>query len=161
MFSLFFFLLTVAFTLIHLIKKKKPWNSAKTSEIFLSYFLVLNMGIPGIMAAIAHIFYGPETARMIGWAPGSPFQFEIGMANLAFGVLGLLCYWRRGRFWEAAIIGWSIFLLGCFAGHIKEFYVNHDAAPWNIGFFIWFNDLVLPIVALTTLCLVRDKEVRS
>lgn len=73
-------------------------------ETFLSYILFFNMGLMGLLGAYAHVFMGPETAKSIGWEPGSPFQYEIGMANLAFCTLGILSYWFRGSFWEASIV---------------------------------------------------------
>lgn len=149
--SLFLFGIVLICTLIHMIYKKKGWTNPKSPEIFLSYFLFFNVGVMGIVAFIMHIFWGPYTAKMIGWQPDSPFQFEIGMANLAFGVLGIIAFWRRGHFWEAVIIGWSVFLLGCFVGHVLDYYQHQNTAPWNWGTFLWFNDLFLPIVALVTL----------
>src|SRR6476659_8155319 len=31
-----------------------------------------------------------DVARSIGWPPGSPFQWEVGVADLGWGVLGVL-----------------------------------------------------------------------
>jgi hypothetical protein len=36
---------------------------------------------------------------MIGWPPGNPFQFEVGVHDGAWGVLGFLCIWIGGLFW--------------------------------------------------------------
>ncbi|MBA3958207.1 MAG: hypothetical protein H0X51_07430 [Parachlamydiaceae bacterium] len=130
---------------------KKAWNSDRRAEFFLSYLLLFNLGVMGLIAAYMHVFMGPETARQIGWLPGSPFQFEMGMANLAFGVLGILSYWIRGRFWDATVIGWNILFIGCFVGHLRDYIVNNNTAPWNIGIFIWFSDLFVPLLALVLL----------
>jgi len=105
----------------------------------------------GLLAAYAHVFMGPETAQRIGWEPGSPFQFEIGMANLSYGVLGVLSFWAGLRFKAATVIGWSILLLGCFVGHLLNYYETGNTAPYNLGVFLWFNDLFLPILALALL----------
>jgi hypothetical protein len=154
MLSIFLFLLALIFTATHLIYKK-GWVVDRSIETFLGYILLFNMGFMGVLAAYAHIFMGPETAKQIGWQPGSPFQFEIGMANLSYGVLGILSYWIRGRFWTASIIGWAIFLLGCFVGHLIDYYKYHNTAPLNIGVFIWFNDLFLPLLTLTLFFILR------
>ncbi len=149
------FILAVVFTLGHLAYTKE-WGSPKAKEVFLSYVLFFNLGILGLLAAYAHIFMGPETAKMIGWQT-SPFQFEMGMTNLSFGVLGVLSYWIRGRFWDATIIGWSIVFLGCFIGHVMDYYLHNNTAPYNIGIYIWFTDLFLPLLALATLFCLRCK----
>lgn len=149
-----FFIIAILFALGKLFYTKE-WD--RSSEIFLAYILFFNMGITGLLAAYAHIFMGPEIAKEIGWQPGSPFQFEMGMANLSYGVLGILAYWIRGRFWEAACIGWSILLLGCFVGHLIDYYVHGNNAPLNIGYYIWFYDLFLPILVLILLSIYRRK----
>jgi len=60
-----------------------------------------NVGIAGILGFYSHTFNAAATAEFIAWAPGSPFQFEVATANLAFGVLGVLCLWFGGAFWAA------------------------------------------------------------
>ncbi len=157
MLSIFLFIIAILFTFVHLAYKK---NRSKL-EVFLSYLLFFNMGVMGLLAAYAHLFRGPEIAHLIGWPAGNPFQFEIGMANLSYGVLGILAYWMRGRFWEAAIIGWSLFLLGCFVEHFMEFTLHNNAAPLNIGIFVWFNDLILPVLALAVLFCYRKEKVSA
>lgn len=153
MLSILLFILAIIITICHLTYKRK-WHDAKSIEIFLSYILFFMMGIMGLLAAYAHVFIGPEIAQSIGWE-SSPFQFEIGMANLAFGVLGILSYWFRGTFWDASIIGWSILLLGCFVGDVINYYAENNAAPYNIGPPIWFYDLFLPIFVLAMLYRIR------
>jgi hypothetical protein len=91
---------TVFFTLCHLIYKK-AWHLPKAVRIFLSYFLFFNIGVMSLLAAYANVFMGPETAALMGREAGSPFQFEMGMAYLSFGVIGMLAFWIRDRFWDA------------------------------------------------------------
>lgn len=157
MVSIFLFLFAIIFTICHLFYKK-GWYPRKIIETLLSYILLFNMGIMGLLGAYAHVFMGAETAKSIGWEPGSPFQFEIGMANLAFGVLGILCFWFRDSFWEASIIGWSVLFFGCFVGHVINYYAEDNAAPYNIGPYIWFYDLILPIFVLLLLYKLRNYQ---
>lgn len=160
MLILFLFVIALFFTFGHLAYKNE-WNFSKFIEVFLSYILFFNLGVMGILAAYAHVFMGPEIAKQIGWQPGSPFQFEMGMANLSFGVLGILSYWIRGRFWDATIIGWNVLFLGCFVGHVINYFDYHNNAPLNIGFYIWFSDLFLPLLALTMLTYLRTRRLNS
>jgi Family of unknown function (DUF6790) len=136
---------------IHLGVAKKPLTKGRVVEVILLYILVILVGVACILAGIGHIFMGPETARGIGWQPGSPFQFEIGLANWAFGLLGILCIWKRGEFWTATGIGVSVLLLGCAGLHIYEIVVHHNYAPYNAGAGILFNDGVLPVIILILL----------
>lgn len=147
MVSILLFLCAIIFTVSQLTYKQE-WYFPKSVETFLSFILLFNMGIMGLLGAYAHVLMAPETARSIGWEPGSPFQFEVGMANLAFGVLGVLSYWIRGKFWDAAIIGWCVLFLGCFVGHVINYYTENNTAPYNIGPYIWFYDLLLPILVI-------------
>lgn len=147
MLSLYLFGIVIVCTIIHLIAKW-DWHWAKISEVLLSYILLFNVGIMGFLAAFAHIFMGPETAKLIGWEPGSPFQFEMGMANLSYGVIGVLAYWIRGNFWVAVVVGWSVLMLGCLLGHVMDYILHGNNAPYNIGIYIWVNDLILPFVTL-------------
>lgn len=157
MLSLALFILALIFSLGQLAYKHQ-WDKATVADTVLAFILFFNMGVLSLLAAYAHVFLGPETAREIGWQPGSPFQFEIGMANLSYGILGILAFWIRGRFWEAACIGWSVLLLGCFVGHIIDYYTHHNTAPWNIGFYIWLTDLFLPLFILSLLGYTRAVE---
>lgn len=154
MFTFGLFVIAIVFTIAHLVYKKN-WSCPHRVEVFLGYLLLFSMGIMSLLAAYAHVFMGPETAKMIGWESGSPFQFEMGMANLSYGVLGVLAFWIRGRFWDASIIGWSILLLGCFVGHVMNYYAYHNMALYNIGPAIWFYDLFLPLMMLAMLCYLR------
>lgn len=157
MVSMILFAIATISTICHLAYQKE-WQHPKWMEVFLSYIFLFNMGIMGVLGAYAHIFMGAEIAKSIGWRPGSPFQFEVGMANLAFGVLGILCYWIRGRFWDASVIGWSVLFLGCFIGHIINYYTENNTAPYNIGVFIWFYDFLLPILVISLLCYLRSHQ---
>ena len=73
------------------------------------------------------------------------------VANLAFGVLGILCLWQRRGFWTATGIGYSIFLLGCAYGHLKEMIMQVNFSPYNVGPVLWVNDLAVPFGILTLL----------
>jgi hypothetical protein len=133
--------LAILFTLGHLLLRKQAAGSWIT--VLLSYLIFFNIGIMGLMAFIAHTFRAEETAALIGWPAGSPFQTEIAVANLAFGILGLMSLRFRGLFWLATVIGYSLFLLGAFIVHWLEF-LKGNAAPYNSGIFVWFGDLALP-----------------
>ncbi len=149
------FVLAIAGATVHiLIRKVRGRSTAKT---FLNYLLFFNVGLMGLLAFYAHVLMADATAERIGWATGSPFQTEIGIANLSYGVLGILSVWFRGKFSLATVIGYSILLLGAFVVHMIQF-SKGDVAPLNIGIFVWFNDLIIPLILLSLVIFLRRDE---
>ena len=47
----------------------------------LRYLFIFPLGVQALWAFFCHVFLPEETAASIGWAP-SPFQYEVGVANL-------------------------------------------------------------------------------
>ena len=144
----------LAAIVIHLRLDQTPRTGLRMVQVALFYFLVIFAGCGGLMGAVAHTFFARKIALGIGWHPGSPFQFEVAMANLAFGVLGIMCIWNRGGFRTATGVGLAVFLLGCAYGHVKEMLAG-DYAPYNAGPGIWLLDVVIPLTLLGLLCLRR------
>ena len=84
----------VVATGLHLWLGKRPVSSLRVAEVLLLYLLLIFAGVGGVMGFLGHTFMVQEIALKIGWQP-SPFQFEVAVANLAFGVLGILCLWQN------------------------------------------------------------------
>ena len=137
---------TILFVIIHLSVTKQQRTSEFVWAVVLTYAIVFNIGVSGIMAFYAHAFMPAETAAYIGWPAGSPFQFEVACANLAFGVLGLLCVWLRSTFRLATIIGYSIFLVGAAYGHIHQMSTTQDYVPGNAGAPLYVDIIAPPIL---------------
>jgi uncharacterized protein DUF6790 len=106
--------------------------------------LVYLVGVAGIIGATGHLLKADDVARSIGWPTGSPFQWEVGVADLGWGVLGVLSPAYGRGFWLATIIMASIFLLGAAVGHVKQMVVAKNLAPGNAGL-IFGADVVVPI----------------
>lgn len=144
--------LSVVLPLVHLLVSKEPWTKLRVVRILLLYALALGVGVIGlIFGFIPHVFFADETARMIGWAPGSPFQFEVGVHDGAWGVLGFLCIFIGGTFWLATGLGWALFMLGATYGHIHQMVKAGDYAPYN--FLTIFSDGFVGIWLLVLLFL--------
>ncbi len=145
-------LLSVLLPLAHLYLSKAPRTRTRVLRILLLYALVVDVGVVGLpFGFVPHVFFPDATARMIGWPTGSPFQFEVGMHDGAWGVLGFLCIWIGGTFWLATGLGWSLFMLGAAYGHIRETVVNSDYAPYN--FLTIFSDGFIAVWLLLLLWL--------
>ena len=153
MFALIIYLLAVPIGLINLIRNKNS-ERAKRLESFIVVMIFFQAGVGGLFGFVGHVFRPDQTAAYIGWPAGSPFQFEIGMANLMIGVLGILSIWFRGEFWLAATIGQSIFYLGCAVGHILQ-QLNGDMAPGNTGILLYFGDIFAPLSVFALVLLHR------
>ncbi len=144
---IFMLSVTLAAIVVHLLLMKQR-TTKKILEVILLYALVITFGLGSLTAGAFHVFNGPATAKMIGWAPGSPFQYEVGIADMAFGLVCVLCLFVRGTFWLAAIIANSFFLFGCMIGHLRSLAESGNLAAYNIGPNIIFSDLVLPLVVI-------------
>jgi len=137
-------------TAVHVYASGKPRSAERVIEVTLLYLLVIGAGVAGLLAFVSHAFYAASTARSIGWQPGSPFQFEVAVADLSYGVLGLMCIRRRGPFWLATGVATSVFFLGCDYGHLYDALVNDNDAPNNYGLINLF-EIVWPAAVLILL----------
>ena len=63
------------------------------AERLLAWILLLPIGVTGLWAGIYHVFFPAIAAAHIGWQV-SPFQFEVGMADLAIGVTACIAFRR-------------------------------------------------------------------
>jgi|SRR5579872_2691886 len=140
-----FALLALLATAAHLALERRSRNARGVVEALLLYTLVFVVGVQGLWTAAGHLFKANQVAAMTGWPPGSPFQFDVGIANLAVGVLGTLCLWLRGNFWTATVVVAMIWLWGDAIDHLRDIVVSHNLAPGNAGPTL-FADILIPAV---------------
>ena len=150
MLFLFFFILGLIVGAIHLLRHKQPRTAGHVAEVLLLWLLVINTGVAGVITFIAHTALADSTAVSIGWPTGNPFQTEVAVANLAIGVLGVLCYWFRDNFWLATVIGSAVFQLGAAVVHIRDIIIANNWAPNNAGVTL-YTDIGIPIVLIVLL----------
>src|SRR5690349_21016826 len=132
-------LLSVLIPLFHIGLSAAPRTRNRVIHLFLLYALVLDVGVIGlIFGFIPHVFFPDQAAQLIGWPAGSPFQFEVGVHDGAWGLLGFLSIWIGGSFWFATGLGWSLFMLGATYGHIYQTLHEGNYAPYN--FLTIFSD---------------------
>jgi hypothetical protein len=145
---LFFAAIALVGAAIHRHRDGGPRSAARTLEIFLIWWMVVAVGIAAIFGAMFHFFDGPDTAREIGFSNGDGgFQTEVGFADLAIGVLGVLCARFRDGFLLAAVIAVSICYLGDAYGHLHQAAIHDNHAPDNTGLTLW-ADFIAPLVAI-------------
>jgi hypothetical protein len=143
-------ILSVLLPLLHLSISKKPKTAGNVLRLLLLYAFVLDVGVIGfVFGFIPHVFFADQAARLIGWPTGSPFQFEVGIHDGAWGILGFLCVWIGGGFWLATGLGWALFMLGATFGHVHQMLLESNYAPYN--FLTIFSDGFIAVWLLVLL----------
>lgn len=122
----------------------------------LSWILLLPMGLGSLYAGAMHIAFPDVAARFIGWEP-SPFQFEVGVANLGVGLASLYAAFAGfGARASIAVLA-ACFLGGAGVGHMIDIAQGDNLAAGNAGP-ILYTDFLTPIAALVLLLLVPRSE---
>ena len=122
----------------------------------LRYLFLFPLGIQGLWAFIGHVFFPDRAAAAIGWAT-SPFQYEVGVANLGLGLAAIYAAFRGFEARMAAGIVAACFLIGAGIGHIRDIVETGNLAPGNAGP-IMVTDFLTPIAVLVLLFLASGKR---
>lgn len=143
------FAITVFTALTHLARiPASERRAARVVEIVLLHLLCVQWGFGGALLGLPHILTPDIVANYVGWDAGSPFQIEVGFANVSSGIVGILCIWFRGWFWLAHIVQMSIFLLGAAWLHVEDILARGNLSPGNAGPVLFF-DIAIPILAVS------------
>ncbi len=145
----------LAFAAISIFRAPRPLTRDVIVGALLRYIFIFPVGLMGLWAATGHIFFPQQAAAAIGWQP-SPFQFEVGVANLGIGVAGLYAAFRGFQARLATNLVSAGFLGGAGVGHIRDIVQAGNFAPGNAGP-ILFTDFLTPVVIFGLLWLVRAK----
>ncbi|MCD2183542.1 DUF6790 family protein [Rhizobium sp. GN54] len=113
---------------------------------YLSWLLLLSVGAEMIWGGFFHVFLPQVAAAQIGWQV-SPFQFEIGVADLSIGVVAVLSFWRNLSFKAAVVLYLVLFNIGVAIGHIREAVVNANFSPDNFGLLLLLTIVKVPLLA--------------
>lgn len=136
-------------------REPRPVMQSFVIDRLLRYLFLFPLGIQGVWAFIGHVFFPQQSAASIGWAP-SPFQYEVGVANLG---LGLACIYAAFRGFEARVAAGIVaacFLLGAGIGHIRDIVATGNLAAGNAGP-IMFTDFLTPIAILALLFFASER----
>jgi hypothetical protein len=115
----------------HILLDRQARTPARRIEIFILYLLAISVGANGLSGAFGHLFLSDLVAEGVGWPAGSPFQLEMGFANLLVGVLGLMAISRRDGFRTATIIATTIIGFGATAVHLWDIAIAGNLLPGN------------------------------
>ncbi|MGV6875292.1 DUF6790 family protein [Pseudochelatococcus sp. B33] len=112
---------------------------------YLSWLLLLSVGVQGIWAGLFHVFAPQTAASFIHWEP-SPFQYEIGIADISIGIVAVLAFWRSLPFKAAVVATVSLFYVGLAIGHIREIINAGNYAPGNAGILLGLTIITPPLL---------------
>jgi hypothetical protein len=134
---------------------KRPSNF---STRLLSWMLLLSVGVEELWAGLFHVFFSRVAAASIGWEV-SPFQFEIGVADIAIGVTAIISFWRSLPFKAATIAYVTLFYAGVAIGHVREAVASGDFSENNFGSLLLIT--VVKVFLLPALYLMTQKNERA
>jgi hypothetical protein len=98
----------------------------------LAIVTLLTVGIVGLLAFVRHVVFHKEDARRLGWETGRPdWIFEVGFANLAFGLVGLLSVVMKSGMTAQALIllGYALYLLQAAILHGYRYFTDEKKSP--------------------------------
>jgi len=98
-------------------------------------------GLLGILSAFRHIVFSGGLGKKYGgiWGQQGPlFEYEAGVANLAFGVLCFRAMEGSVREQQAAILGYAIYLFGSMIVHIYTLSIDRTSFGQRIGTIVGF-----------------------
>lgn len=130
-------------------------NATSQAEHYLGWTLLLAIGADCLWAGLYHVLAPHTAAAFIGWQV-SPFQFEIGVADIAIGLVAMVSFWRSLDF-KAAVVGYAVvFYAGVVYGHIHEAITANNFAPGNVGILLALS-IVRPVVVVALLWAARRR----
>jgi hypothetical protein len=133
---------------VHIWRHPEARERGAAIETVLLWWLVVTIGVAGIIGGLYHLLDGARVASEIGFTRGDGgFQTEVGFGDLALGIAAVLCVWFRDRYWLAIIVVAMISLWGDAYGHIHQAVVNDNHDPDNTGP-VLYTDILFPLVAL-------------
>jgi hypothetical protein len=141
-----------------LLVDKSASTRERRIEVFMIFLFALGVAGSGIGGFFGHLFLSNQVAESVGWPTGSPFQLEMGFANLILGVLGIIAVGRRDGFREATVIAVTILGFGATVVHIIDILETGNLAPGNT--IQNFANLVRPTLLIGFLIAARRAELK-
>lgn len=120
-------------------------------------WLILSIGIAYTWAGFFHIVFPHVAASSIGWQV-SPFQFEIGVADVSIGIVAIVSFCRSLDF-KGPVVGYlTLFSIGVAIGHFREAIYAGNTSKDNFGLLLVIT-LVHAVLLPVLYMLARKKSV--
>jgi hypothetical protein len=101
-------------------------------QMALVIMTISTVGIVGVLAFIRHVIFHKSDAERLGWETERPdWMYEVGFANLAFGLIGLLAVILKSGLHAQALIllGYAIYLLQAAILHGYRYFTDEKRSP--------------------------------
>jgi hypothetical protein len=146
---IFWAVVALAFAGVHILRHREPRTRETVLEWLLIYWLMIALGLSGIVGGLYHLFDGAQIAEEIGFTRGDGgFQTEVGFGDIAVGAAGFLCrFIRDPLFWLAVLVVATISLWGDAYGHIYQWIEYDNTDPDNNGVVLYY-DFFAPAVGI-------------
>ena len=136
-------------------REPRPVLRGFVIDRLLRYLLLFPLGLQGLWAFIGHVFFAEQAAASIGWA-NTPFQYEVGVANLGLGLAAIYAAFKGFEARLAVAIVGACFLIGAGIVHIVDIVGQGNLAPGNAGP-ILVTDFLTPLAILVLLAFASEK----
>jgi len=93
---------------------------------------VSTVGIVGILAFVRHVIFWKSDAKRLGWETEKPdWMFEVGFANLAFGVIAIVASLQNQGMHSQAIVllGYALYLFQAGILHGYRYFTDAEKSP--------------------------------
>lgn len=93
----------------------------------LAIVTVTGVGVVGLLAFVRHVFFHRSDAERLGWQTDRPdWAFEVGFANLAFGLMGFLAGLGARDTTAPAfvLLGYSLYLFQAALLHLYRYFTD-------------------------------------
>jgi uncharacterized membrane protein len=150
-FTLTFFIVGLICSVVAIYRHWGQLTKALIAELIFKYYCFWAQGICWTYNGVIHVIFHQMAAGFIGWAD-SPFQIEVGVASLGFGLVGLVAIKKSFGLRLALVISTATFLWGCAAGHIYQMNMAGNHSEGNSGLMLW-TGLLMPVVSIVLLWL--------
>ncbi len=154
--------LTIVFFIIALIVAFRKVRQAHRRHVLVSVpyifwgeILFYAVGLGFLWDGTFHAFFQHIAAPSIGWR-SSPFEWELGWAEIGLALVALMALIRGFEFRLAATLIFGIFSFAAAFQHIHQIVCCHNSAPGNSGLILWFGDLFLPLLLFILALASRD-----
>lgn len=112
----------------------------KRVEYILLYYIFIGIGVQGIASGISQTFYSSSVTQYVNW-PFSPFILELGLANISYGILGILSPWMNRGWQNATAFGYALFLFFTGMRHVIEI-LETSVNAGNSGPFMYVDNIL-------------------
>ena len=88
---------------------------------------ITTVGIPGILAFARHVLFYKSDAKRLGWETDRPdWMFEVGFANLSFGIISFIAFLLNLPLYAQAVIilGYAIYLFQASLLHVYRYFTD-------------------------------------